>query len=693
MLNELFETARSLESAGIKPTNWHKEYVPVRLPKLAFFVYIDQHCEIADVERVITPEDVADLRTWESKGDLRQSFPYFNVPPLLWIDFDPKGHEQDRAIKKALDSEKLSGHEFAQFLEKIKEDKATRKWQDKSYNKLRSCLDKGRTLKTILGDAPAEYTAIVALIDRLQDTPAEEFYGKLYSAFTKKMRERPKEAKQYFDGLFYSGRREPGNAVTLFLELSDGLSHFQFPIKHANVKGWINTRLLSQSRIKSTSSSARDVFGNDATGWEATFDDIRMKNALGIVKLRAMASEAKCQYRYGDADTDSCRVGQISRETMKGALEWLIDPSREGITWATVSRASDNREILLAYPSVLPPEPPNMATMFGGSTEADTDNTVRFEDCAQNVTRTLRGLTAKNPDLDIRVFVLRKMDTARTRVSSHCRYSAQHLILSAEQWHTGCQNIPRVLIKQFGKNGKPEWQEPETPFPIEVVWALNTWWPRDGQSASRVKAVATETGISLLMEEDLLLRTVLDRVLYFATRNPLGLILVLGQAHAEGLAIAIAKNYARQAMILPGILGLLLFKANIHKEIYMKAAPYLIGRLLSLADQLHYHYCQHVRDGSVPPQLMGNALMATALEEPEKALALYSNRILPYQAWAKTVTGDPAGLARYFLAELGSVCADISGCAIPARCADADRAQMLIGYLARPEKSGVEAAH
>ena len=127
----------------------------------------------------------------------------------------------------------------------------------------------------------------------------------------------------------------------------------------------------------------------------------------------------------------------------------------------------------------------------------------------------------------------------------------------------------------------------------------------------------------------------------------------------------------------------------------MKAAPYLIGRLLSLADQLHYHYCVHARNKpgtppeklSIPPQLMGNALMSTALEEPVKALALYCNRILPYEAWAKTASGDEARLGRYFLAELGKVCNELGD--IPKRCVDADKAQMLIGYLARPEKSEV----
>lgn len=698
MLNELYDAASSLAGVGISPKNWHKEYVPVRAPKLAFFVFIDHSGEIADIERVGDKAEVADLRTWESKGDLRQSFPYFNIPPLLWIHFDPGKNENDRSFKKALKANALTQEQLGQFLKRAQSTKSTIIWDAKPYNKLQSCLEKGQALKVILGQASEECQSIVALLDRLSGTSAQGFYARLQKAFTAKLLNHPETAAKYFDGLFYSGTKEPGNAVTLLLELSDGTSRFCFPVKHTTVRDWINERLLTQSPAQENSASVHDIFDNDGAGWEQTFDDVRMKNVLGNVKLRAMVAAAACQYRYRKAEAESCPVGQESRSKMKGALEWLTDSDREGKTWTTVVRAADNKEILLAYPSVLPPEPPDTATFFGGPTDSDADDTGRFESCAQNVTGTLRGLMAKNPDLDIRVFVLRKMDSARTRVSSHRRYSAQHLIQSAESWRHGCRNLPRMLVKQFTKDRKAEWREPETPFPMEVVWVLNTLWSRDGKSASRVKGVAAENGISLLLEEGVLLQPVLYRALYGVTCNAVGLVLALGQAHAQKRVFAAATNYTRQAIILPSILGLLLLKLNITKEDYMKSAPYLVGRLLSLADQLHYHYCVHVRNKpdtppeklSIPPQLMGNALMPTALEEPIKALALYSNRILPYQAWAKTVSGDAAGLARYFLSELGKVCSEVSLGEIPDRCTDVGKAQMLIGYLARPEKSDTD---
>lgn len=690
MLNELYDVARSIEDADISPPDWHKEYVPVRAPKLAFFVYIDQQGEITDMERVGDKAEVADLRTWESKGDLRQSFPYFNIPPLLWIEFDSEQNENDKSVKKARKAGKLTREQVVRLLAKIRNDEPTKKWQEKSLNKIGKCLSKGKALKSVIGKAPPKYRAIISLIDRLENTSAEDFYNKLLKTLKDKVLSHPEAAGKYFDGLFSWGEEGPGNNVTLFLEPVGSTPPFDYPAKNTRVRDWINSRLVSQIEQGNFASSALDIFGNDSVGWESTFDDVRMQNTLGNVKLRAMASSAGCQYRYGKADTDSCRVGQESRRKMKSALEWLTDPSRKGKSWDTVARAADNKEILLSYPSVLPPDPPDIAIMFGGAAESDTDDTGRFENCAQNVTGTLHGLMAKNPDLDIRVFVLRKMDAARTRVSSHRRYSAYHLIKAAEMWEHGCCNLPRVLIKQFTREKKTEWRKPLIPFPMEVVWALNTLWSRDGKSASRVKGVTTEEGISLLLEEGVFFQQVLHRALYGVTRNAVGLVLALGQTHAQGQVFTGAKNHARQAIILPSILGLLLFKLNITKEDYMKSAAYLVGRLLSFADQLHHHYCQHVRGGSIPPQLMGNALMSTALEEPEKALALYANRILPYQAWAKTVSGDAAGLAHYFLTELGKTCSEESLSEAPKRCTDTDKAQMLIGYLARPEKSDLE---
>lgn len=710
MLNELYDAASSLAEVGISPKDWHKEYTPIPKPqplkrstgRPTFFVFISSDSEITRVERVVEPKETDGLRKWETGNGY--SFPYFNIPPLWWISFDPKPHSDDKNFKQALDKGGLTRERLDQFL-RNKTDNA-KKWEEKHADRVNDCLSKiPGQLRTILGEIPEEYSAFSALIDRVNQIPVEKFYGELQEVFKNQMLADPSAAYTYFGGAFYYGKKEPTNIVSVLLELADA-SAFQYPVKNVKIRNWINEKLMAHHETTTVVVGLPDAFGNDRGGFDETYPDVTIKESpLGNVKLRAMNHESPCQHRYGTIDEQSCPVGNESRRAMKRALEWLTDPMRKGKTWA---RATANKEVLLAYPSVLPEDPPNAAMMFGGgvSTENDTDDTSRFEDCAKNVTGTLHGLMAKNPNLDIRVFVLRKMDTARTRVSSNRRYSAQHLIKSAEHWQAGSRNLPQIPIKQFTKDGELVWRDTQTPFPMEVVWTLNTLWSRGlkgteqkkGQSQwapTALKEIRAEDGISLLVEEGAYLQQTIPRVLRAATRNSAGLVLALGQAHAQGQVFACSKNYARQPMILPSILGLLLSRLNIAKEDYMRSSPYLVGRLLSLADQLHFHYCRFVRNKpdtpsnkqSFPPQFMGNALMATALEEPVKALALYSNRILPYQAWAKSFHGSDEDNKRVrgILKRLGETCAEASLGNMPERCTDVDKAQMLIGYLARPE--------
>jgi hypothetical protein len=116
-----------------------------------------------------------------------------------------------------------------------------------------------------------------------------------------------------------------------------------------------------------------------------------------------------------------------------------------------------------------------------------------------------------------------------------------------------------------------------------------------------------------------------------------------------------------------------------------------VGRLFGLADSLHLQYCKHVRKGESPSQLIGNALFSTALEQPVFALARLAERLTPYQAWARTFQSDDpnagVGLVKWFLVEIAACTSAIQLEQLPDRMLDADKAELLLGYLADHSKN------
>ena len=122
----------------------------------------------------------------------------------------------------------------------------------------------------------------------------------------------------------------------------------------------------------------------------------------------------------------------------------------------------------------------------------------------------------------------------------------------------------------------------------------------------------------------------------------------------------------------------------------MHSAPFLVGRTLALADTLHKEYCRHVRKNQIPPQLLGNAIMQVALENPVSGLARLSARIGPYQAWANTADGEGVGLAKWTLAQLGRVTEELGSIPLAAKRDNVARAQILLGYLARVVENSTE---
>ena len=693
MLNEVFLLSESLKRTGITLHSWHRHFKECPQSGKAFFAELDDRGHVAKVSPITDSQIRAGLRKYEkAAGD---SFPSFNVPPLLqFIDAEKK----DRAAKfrKALGSKKppetaVRDEELAYLLSV-----STSGWKDE-MGRLNRCLSLvPQYLMEMLGKSTDKSRSFVELLHRARQTDGYSLHEQLKDIAVHRVKSVTPEAAEWMDMLFFQ-------KIVIVLELVDQ-SQFAYPANSPAVQAWVNDRLLTTDAIekgKPGHEIAPDAFGGvEGGGVNDKFPEVKM-SVLGNVKLRAMSKDSPCQRRYGLADAESFRVLQPARQNMKNALEWITRDERRGKTWCDVSltcgaprrnpqgKTVPTKTVMIAYPSELPANPPELVGLLGGEREQSDPDGSLFEACACRVIETLKGQSASSRNAELRVFVLTKPDDFRTKVLHSSRYTVQHLLNSADEWQELCHNSPPVMIRQFGpkKGDNPVWQRPLIPYPTEVVWCLNTVWHRMGTHAETAFDFQIADGLSLLLADGPVLQTAAMRAIQAITSNSLSLLLVIGQAAHQEKGHPMSRVYGKQALLLPPILGLLLGKLDYKKGIYMKSPPYLIGRLLSLADQLHVQYCHEVRKGQVPPQLVGNALMTSAMETPEKALALVWQRIKPYHAWGQTVQGgDEVRLAKYFLGEMGRVCASLSETDLPSRCSDTDKVAMLLGYLARSEK-------
>ena len=688
MLNELYHLSIALERAVITPSNWHKDLKPlpnVTVKKLCYRILINPNGSISGIEPM-KKELVACLRKWEPS--LGNSFPGFNIQPLYRIaDEDKK-----KRLKKWKDGKEPVDRTL---LKQWCAGEKTKNWDAKSAKKMDKCLGTiPQELQEKCADIPSDLSALTDLFERitkLGNGRSSEFFQSMDSYLWRSL-EKDDQALTLLSLLIHEGStgRRPENdrgSVSVFLDVPVWK---EYSVAHEKTIKCINECLLKSGNTGNTKTryEKEDAFGSGSDGDEAKLPEVRLPY-IGRVILRAMTSESPCQYRYGTVDAASFRIGADSRKRVKGALEWLSDNKREGETWGR----ADGKELIFAYPAVIPKTTFKLAACFGALKTDDTE--ARFENYAKDVVDCLQGMAPFLKDIELRVFSLRKMDntSAKTKVVFHRNYSAQRFADAAKEWRQGCANIPTIRITSWGdEKGKTFVADPATPFPLQIAECLNLVWKMEGSVKRDKKAVKKgnstpypfqaipkTAGIELMLDESAAQRQV-PHLLNLALQNGKGLFFSLGNSLHRDEVIKL-DGFNKHKQLMPAILGLLLWKIGIGKESYMSNSPYLVGRMLKIADELHAVYCKEVRKNNLPPQLLGNALMVAALDSPVQALAQLALRITPYLGWARTNTTESVGLSRYFLKEFGLIEIKLRDAVLPDRLNDAARAQLLLGYI------------
>lgn len=679
MINELRQLSDALSQAGIIPPDWHKDLQP--LPKVSqkkpcYKIVLGENGKVLCIQTLSA--EVADhLRKWEpSNGN---SFPGFNIQPLFRITDE----EQKKLFKKWREGKEALN---LGLLKAWCAEENNRNWEKNIEGKIHKCLkDIPSKLLKVCGDIPEEFIAVKKVAEfatqlEFQTALAEYIWAQLAII---------EDVVTLLPLLVHAGsqkqvpERDRG-AISVFLDVQDWQA---YPVAHEKITLFLNACLFRQNACTTDVGNNLDAYGLHfaESDKQAKLPSVRLP-VLGDVTLRAMNKESLCQKRYGTIDAASFSVGQESRKRVKGALEWLGDKSREGYTWGRV----DAKQLLFAYPATVPPSPLKLAGLFGARTQEDIP--ARFAEYAKDVILQLKCINRDLNKVELRVFSLRKMDKARTKVVFHRSYCAQRLADAATKWQAGCDNIPSIRLPTWGeKKGETVIETTKVPFPLQIGECLNRVWKMDGSKEEKdriqpdeVQVISKTAGIELLLDEQVV--RYIPHMLSVALQNGKGLLLSLGSDLHKGKRISL-QGFNQHKQWLPSIIGLLLLKLNVKKENYMTNVPYLVGNMLKVSDDLHALYCKEVRGGKMPPQLLGNAIMVAALESPVQALSQLALRIAPYLAWARTNSSDSVGLSRYFLKCYGEIEVKLRGQQLPQRMDDAERAHLLLGYLAASEKT------
>jgi hypothetical protein len=567
----------------------------------------------------------------------------------------------------------------------------TREGLSQSCVRVREDLEKICNNRLMEGETLQKFFQVIAQIDieQLQKEYDEKLWQKVADGTL------PVTMMCYFVDEEKKKKEDSNSRVQVpkFSIFLDVLDYVNYPVAHEKTIARLNNLLCnspSDSAFSNTSkqNATQDAYGLDADALYEKFPEVALP-ILGGVKLRSQVKAVPAQSRYDLCEAQTFHVGSESRKRTKRALEWLSHPERNGDTFGIAG----DKELLFAYPTVLPKEKIPLAKMFGTQKDDSYQKEDRFERLAQSVIEQLKGQGKAASDALLEIFSLRKMDKARTKVVYYHNTTVELLEKASVAWHQGCQNIPKLDVKDWSedKNEKTRKSFPITvdgltAFPLKLHVLLNAVWKRDGKEKNkgnhRVKIFEPTDGLRLLLDthSNTLTAHMLERFMQ----------------HSQGYFLTLCRSTGKHEItslpdkkIYPGILGLLLFKLGKNKEDFMKESPFLLGRCLRITDEIHRLYCEVVRKKDLPPELCGSSLLVSMMESPVTTLSQLAMRSAPYIKWARGggEKGDKTKLVWYWLKQWEGIADQLHTLTWPKRLIPEERAQIFLGYLASFPKS------
>jgi len=473
--------------------------------------------------------------------------------------------------------------------------------------------------------------------------------------------------------------------IPLFFDVSDW---HNYPIRVACPEMGM---LVSEKLPKSNNSGSRNghsAFGSDSV-CTGTWPDPKLP-AIGIAYLFSMNKDALCHRRYGRIASEIFPASANEIKAMHGAIRWCVDDKRKGKTWQGIPNIHRKQDLVISYLEEKPQAEIDLAGAFT-SFDASENETAEatYESMAAKVHDALKAEKGLTKDSKVNILVITKVDEGRAQVVLSDAYSIGNITDSLEAWQEGAKNRPYFALFLPGKKEeKAKLIEPFCPSPVEVMRCLQNQWIKGGLDKRDVTGVALRHVYDLYLGDSRIMLESAKMLLQLTLQRLSPLFIGIANADHGGYVDAKDFNFEAKRTTLIGIslLAIILYKLGVKKEEYMKEAAFNLGRLLSLADNLHAQYCKAHMKGKgkdLPPQLLGNAHLLIAFDNPDKALALLGERLRIYYGWATQVQGEEYKLVKWLKGQMGEVSNKLKDVVWPQMADDSIKAQVLLGYLAR----------
>lgn len=383
--------------------------------------------------------------------------------------------------------------------------------------------------------------------------------------------------------------------------------------------------------------------------------------------------------RYGRSAALSFPVGDELVQRLHGAIYTLTREDFKGKTWRLIPAESGDKRDLLVVSAADPGA--HYADAVAGDDELSGE--AALKELASRAIDQSKGIFEHaQPEDQVLVLVLRTVDPANRKSIYQRRATSARFWTAARDWQSATVNTPDWLRFPFPGKAKTEviLRGPPYVTPLSITPISRVQFANGGRRPIKVIGIPASQAFQLFLKEGDIERRARDLLHLLVERHG---DLLAGVAAARTKGTEFLKDFdpkadlRRNALRTVTWIGALLYHLDRLKEVYMSDAGFRLGQLLAAADIVHVGYCKDVRDGSIPPTLLGNALLGMAAERPHDALKLLLRRWPPYAAWAKRK-------ARWVLREIEPIAMELREKLgkVEGRPDEYFQAELLLGYMA-----------